>query len=94
MKALLICYNLEKVNQTQRTDINRVLYGYKDFSNKGQYSYERKGILHNMSHIKPNRSTLIIKKTDETKIIDILKKYSSIFKKYEIQINKVEFAVS
>ena len=87
MEAILICYTLEKITQTQRTALNRVINGYKDFSNKGNYSYKRKGILQEIPNIKPHNSVIIVRKRDKDKILDILKKFHATIKKFNITIN-------
>lgn len=94
MKAVLICYTLTKTTPTKRTALKRQLTGYKDYSNKGEYTYQRKGLLTNIPHIKPTRSALIIKKEDEHKIKKILQKCNAHIRTYNIQINKTEFKTS
>jgi len=87
MNAVLISYTLEKTSQTQRTALNRELNGYKDFSNKGKYTYQRKGILQKIPHIKPGKSVIITKKQYKNKILKTLKKYKAKTDHYNIQIN-------
>lgn len=91
MKAVLLCYTLKKTTPTKRTAVKRQLAGYKDYSNRGQYTYQRKGLLANIPHIKPTRSALIIKKEDEPKIKKMLQKFNVGIKAYDIQINKAGF---
>lgn len=92
MNAFLICYTLEKARQTERTALKRELNGYKDISNKGNYVYQRKGILHKIPHIKPHDSVIITKIEHKKKILNILKKYKATIKNYEIQINHPKLA--
>lgn len=87
MKAILICYTLEKTTQTQRTALNRELNGYTDYSNKGRYAYQREGMLTNIPHIKPGKSVIITKKQYKNKILKTLKKYKAKTNQYDIQIN-------
>jgi len=92
MNALLICYTLEKTGQTQRTALKRELNGYKDFSNKGNYTYQREGILHKIPHIKPHDSVIITKTEHKNKILNILKKHKATVKQYNIKINHPKLA--
>ena len=44
MKYLLV-YGLKSISPKKRLEFNRRLYGFSDYSNFGEYSYLRKGIL-------------------------------------------------
>ena len=92
MNAVLICYTLEKAQQTQRTALKRALSGYKDISNKGNYTYQREGALHEIPHLKPHNSVIITKTEYKNKILKILKKYKATVKQYKIQINHPKIA--
>lgn len=74
MKSI-ICYSLGSIEPRLRTKFNRELYGYKDKSNHGKYTYERKGILP-LDHEKPLDSVIIIY-SDPKKVIAHLKKYGA-----------------
>jgi len=87
MNAKLICYTLEKISPTKKTQFKRDLLGYKDYSNRGKYNYERKGFLSNIPHYKPIKSVIIVKNQDESKIIMILKKYKANYQSFEVIIN-------
>lgn len=92
MNAILICYNLKKISQTERTALNRELNGYKDFSNKSQYTYKRKGILDRIPHIKPHDSVIIAKKQYKNKLLRILRKFNAKIKHYDIQLKHPKLA--
>ena len=92
MDAVLICYTQKKATQTQRTALVRELYGYKDFSDKGRYTYQREGILSRMPHLKPHKAVLIARKRDKTKLLKILKKHKAKVNYYDIQIEHPELA--
>ena len=92
MKALLLCYTLKKATPTQRTALQRELFGYKDYSNKGQYTYQRNGKLAGISYIRPTKSDIIIKEEDEPKVRKVLHQFNISLKTYKIQINQAEFA--
>ena len=47
-KVSILKYNLKSVPVTKKTLIHRALYGYTDHSNKGTYTYNRKGVLKDM----------------------------------------------
>ena len=92
MKASLLCYTLKKATPTERTALKRELFGYKDYSNKGQYAYQRNGKLADMVYIRPTKSALIIKEENEHKVKKVLQQFDINLKIYKIQINEAEFA--
>ena len=70
----LILYDLKEKSNSDRTQILRKLYGYRDKSNY-DYNYEREGMLNKIDLIKSRKTVLHIKdKKNITKIITILKK--------------------
>lgn len=91
MNATLICYELRKETQTRRTELNRKLVGYMDFSNKGKYAYKRKGLMSEIKHIKPTKSAFIVEKGDESQIIKLLKSFGAVVKKHKITMSKADF---
>ncbi|HLC98140.1 MAG TPA: hypothetical protein VJC21_05160 [Candidatus Nanoarchaeia archaeon] len=50
-------------------EITRKIYGFKDASNRGQYIYERKGILTDIQHEKLGKGVFMISTKDADKII-------------------------
>ncbi len=93
MKAKLICYTLEKADHQKRSKFKRELIGYTDKSNKGEYKYERKGLLSTIPHNKPIRSVIIVENKNAQKIIDFLRKYQAQIKTYDTIINKTELTI-
>jgi len=74
MKAELFSYTLEKADQCHKIALHRVLYGYKDVSNKGRYHYQRKGIIDELAGKKLNRGVFIIPKQHKKQVLSILRK--------------------
>lgn len=93
MKAKLICYTLGNVGHKARSRFKRELFGYVDKSNNNQYRYQRNGLLSEIPHSKPIRSTVIVKPKDEAKIIRFLKKFKAKIKVYWIIIDKNELKI-
>jgi len=79
-KISIIKYNLKGVPMVKKTLIHRALYGYVDHSNKGNYNYERKGILYNIKYTKLGNCLIML----DSKCVD---KLIPIFKKYKIKTN-------
>lgn len=75
MKAKLVCYSLEKETPATRTKLHRELYGYKDISNRGKYSYKRKGLIHRIRCEKVMNSVMLTNQKDSSEIIKLLRKY-------------------
>ncbi|RLG91888.1 hypothetical protein DRO37_09680 [Candidatus Bathyarchaeota archaeon] len=93
MKAKLICYTLGNIDHQTRSKFKRNFFGYVDKSNNNQYKYQRKGLLTEIPHNKPIRSTVIVKAKDEAKIIKFLKKFNAETKTYWIIIDKNELKI-
>ena len=70
----LITFKLRKeIESTARTRFFRKLYGCKDKSNYGKYTYERKGVLDEIPHIKLARAVIIVRNEDKEKLLEFLK---------------------
>ena len=84
-KTALFYYALGKVDPSTKTMIYRELYGYKDLSNHGKYTYKRKGVLETIKHKKNLGSMIILKQEDASKLIKIFKKYYIKYYKFNIK---------
>ena len=89
MKAIIITYTTESIDNTQKSIISKKINGYTDKSNKGQYEYKRKGLLTKIPHIKITKKTYLIKETDYQKIKKELKKLKVNTKTWNININNL-----
>ena len=86
-KVSIIKYNLKGVPIVKKTLIHRALYGYTDHSNKGSYTYKRKGALDDIKYKKIGDSVILM----DTKLIGLL---IPIFKKYKIKTNIINLLMS
>lgn len=69
----MIVYDLKGKSNSERTQIIRKLYGYRDKSNY-DYTYEREGLLGKIDLEKSRKTVLHVKnKSDITKVVAILK---------------------
>ena len=90
MQAKIIIYNQEKLKPKEKTKLKRVLYGHKDTSHKGKYTYKRSGIVEKIPHIKPARAVIIIRKKDVQIITQSLERFKTTFRVYDIIVRKNE----
>lgn len=74
-KVSIIKYQLKGVPLNKRNALHRDLYGYKDHSNNGGYSYERKGMLENIKHTKISNSVIMVESKDLEPIEKVLDKH-------------------
>ena len=74
-KISILKYDLKKVPVTKKTLIHRALYGYIDHSNKGSYTYVRKGALDTLKYTKISDSVLMMSAKDVESIVPLFKKY-------------------
>ena len=75
MKAKLVAYELSKLDQYHKVLVDRALFGYTDNSNKGDYQYERKGVVSDIPHFRLLRGAIIVKNKDLKRINSVLKKH-------------------
>ncbi len=72
-EKVIILYDLKGKSNSEKTQVIRKLYGYRDKSNY-DYTYERKGLLEKMDLEKSRKTVLHIKnKSDIAKVVAILK---------------------
>ncbi|HLD07253.1 MAG TPA: hypothetical protein VJC16_07040 [Candidatus Nanoarchaeia archaeon] len=76
MKAKLVCYAL-KANPVTRTMLHRELYGYKDSSNHGKYSYVRTGLLKKTQAKRITDAVILITETHAKELTNLLRKYGA-----------------
>ena len=75
MSKSLLLYDLKNKNNVEKTHIIRSLFGYVDRSNKGSYTYNRKGLLSKFKYEKWDKSAILVRKKDEDDVKKILKKF-------------------
>ncbi|PIZ53971.1 hypothetical protein COY26_00405 [Candidatus Woesearchaeota archaeon CG_4_10_14_0_2_um_filter_33_10] len=75
MQGMLIAFKVfDHLTSKKAVNFFRGLYGYKDYSNNGKYTYSRKGLLDDIPHVKLIRGLIIMDKKDSNKIIDFMNK--------------------
>lgn len=78
MKDKLICYEVRDITPSKRRTLHRKLYGYKDHSNRGQYIYERSGLLKEVEGKKIIDAVLLVESEEATrKVTGLLHKYEA-----------------
>ena len=87
MEGVMIAFKNSDAEPKDLVKFCREFYGYKDHSQKGKYTYQRKGLLDEIPHIKinPIRTAILVRKEDSRKIINFLKKYNA-----TIYVRKIE----
>ena len=75
MANSLLIYDLKNKNNVEKTRIVRSLFGYKDKSNMGKYSYQRNGLLSKFKYKKLDKSVIVVDSKDEEQVKKILKKF-------------------
>ena len=76
MHAELVCYEL-KAKPVRRTLLHRKLYGYKDISNHGKYTYRRHGLLQRTNGKRITDGVLLVAEEQAKKIVSLLKKFGA-----------------
>jgi len=75
MDLTLVKYNTKHLNNKKKTKFSREIFGYEDKSNKGQYTYRRKGKLTDHIYDKIGKSAFLIETKHEDRIIKEMHKY-------------------
>jgi len=73
----IVCYSIKNLNPVEQTKLQRVLYGFKDISNNGKYTYKRHGILNKSNHKKLYFTGIILKDDVANELIGILRKHGA-----------------
>ena len=84
MKKTMITYSLS--GRKNALELTRKIYGYKDSSNHGRYTYERKGILSKIPYEKISRTTFWVNPEDKEKIINEFMKLKLKIKVFDLII--------
>jgi len=74
-KISILKYHLKGVPVTKKTLIHRALYGYTDHSNKGSYTYKRKGALEKLKYTKIGNGVILLDTKDVNQLIPLFKRY-------------------
>lgn len=91
MKATIITYTAKGLSKTESSKLSKKLIGYKDKSNKAQYTYKRKGLITSTKHIIITKSAFIIPKKESKKIISSIEKNRGKVQSWDIDIPKKHF---
>ena len=75
MAKSLLLYDLKNKNNVEKTHIVRSLFGYKDKSNMGKYTYKREGLLSKFKYEKLDKSAIVIDIRNEEKVKNMLRKF-------------------
>ena len=75
MNLTLVKYNTKHLTKKEKTNFSRGIFGYDDKSNKGRYTYKRKGSLTKYIYDKVGKSAFLIETKDEKKVIGVMYKY-------------------
>ena len=92
MEAKIITYSANHLSIAQQNQLRKKLNGHNDRSHGGRYKYRRRGLLDQIRHIKPNRSTIIAPKKEAEDIIKLLRQFQAKIESYNIQIARTEFS--
>ncbi|HLD19564.1 MAG TPA: hypothetical protein VJB90_06180 [Candidatus Nanoarchaeia archaeon] len=84
----IVCFDLRKCDAAQKTAIQRKLKGYNDHSNKGNYTYKRGGVLHEVPHLRLNRGVICVESKNKRKITSLLRNGKASYKILNFYTNK------
>lgn len=71
---VVVLYDLNDKTHAEQSRIIRALFGFKDKSNHGKYSYERQGSLSNVPFVRKTKTALIVKEKYAAEVVQSLKR--------------------
>ena len=88
MDITIVKYNTKHLNNKQKINFSREVFGYTDKSNNNQYKYIRKGTLTDVISDKLGKSAFMIHTKDEEKVIKEMHKYKIPLELIKLMIKK------
>lgn len=86
--GIIFTFDVKLKDNSKRSKFYRELYGWKDYSYYGEYTYIKEGLLSEIKHIKPTKSTIIVSIEDSKKLRDYFKKFNIDFDERIIFLNQ------
>ncbi|MBI2676084.1 MAG: hypothetical protein HYX24_06510 [Candidatus Aenigmarchaeota archaeon] len=90
--AVLFIYSTAGKEKQEIVKISRGLFGYKDKSKSGKYTYNRKGLLGSISYAKLARCCLAVEEKDEKKVEEFFDDKKIEFRKFKLILSKKEIS--
>ena len=72
----LVVYNLTGISQSNRNRFCRKFLGWRDKSQYSKYTYNRKGFIDDVPHVKMERAIFIFRKEDSEKVLSFFKEHN------------------
>ena len=88
MKAEIITYETKDMTNSKRSIISKRLFGFTDRTKDSKYTYERRGMLGSIPHVRITKKTFVVSVKDGRKIKDVIKKFGAGVKSWKIEINE------
>ena len=78
-KGKIIIYSTSGASPQEMKKLCHLLYGYTDFSQRGRYRYERKGLLSEVPHMRVPmaKATIIVELGEEVKVLELLRSFKA-----------------
>lgn len=77
MKRKVVCYSLAGLTSTERSNFQRALYGFKDISNNGKYTYRRNGVMSEVKYKKVYFSAVVVNTKKLAEVVKLMKKFGA-----------------
>lgn len=75
MSAIILVYR--QPDKSKSVQLSRALHGYTDYSNRGKYTYKRKGLLDKIPYHKVFNGVFILTEDNADAFIELLEKYDA-----------------
>ena len=89
MKARILTYSTIGLTLNEVSKISKKLHGYTDKSNRSLYTYNRKGILQDIEHIRVDKKTYIVPEDDYKTLANTLRNMGTKVRSWKIDVDKI-----
>lgn len=90
MKAEIITYETEGMNNSRRSIVSKRLFGFTDRTKGSRYVYKRDGVLEGMAHTVITKKTIVVSVKNTREIKKIIQGLGAHVKSWKIQISAKE----
>ena len=91
MKSKLISYNTKGLSKTESSKLSKALIGYIDKSNKGNYIYNRRGLISAVKGVIIARSTFVVPISEAKDIIKYIRERRGKVSSWNIEFPRKSF---
>ena len=90
MEGTLIAFRLATYDKNKASELVKRLYGQRTSSHGGTYVYRRKGLLDEIPHVRLIRGVVIVRQTDQGRVLALLRSLRAEVHARRVELTKVD----